>query len=361
MIALSSEKNKLVIGLMSGTSLDGLDIAACYYEQNNDKYQYKVVDVTTINYSDSWKNRLLHAENLSGRALQELHIDFARFCAQEVKDFLKNKNIKPDFIASHGHTVFHQPQLGYTLQIGCGATIAANTGVTTISDFRQTDVALGGQGAPLVPMGDLLLFSDYEVCINLGGFANISVKENRDILAFDICPVNFVLNDLCKKLNLPYDHNGDIAKSGNINSQLLEHLNQIEFYREKAPKSLGAEWVKNHFIPIIQQFENGAAVQDIIATVTAHAAFQIAKAIPITAQSALVTGGGALNNFLISSIQEKTRAHINVPELNVINFKEAIIFGFLGFLRSNEFINVLKSVTGARKDSWSGVIHLSQS
>jgi len=358
MIALSSEKNKLGIGLMSGTSLDGLDIAACYYEQDNDKYQFKVVDVATINYSDSWRNRLLQAEFLSGRALQELHIDFARFCAQEINTFLKSKNLKPDFIASHGHTVFHQPQLGYTLQIGCGATIAAITGFTTITNFRQTDVALGGQGAPLVPIGDLFLFSDYEVCINLGGFANISVKENSNIQAFDICPVNIVLNDLCKKLNLPYDHNGDIAKSGNVNSQLLEHLNKIEYYQEKAPKSLGTEWVRSYFTPIIQQFENDMAVQDIIATVTAHAAFQIAKAIPITSQSALVTGGGALNNFLISSIQEKTRAHVYLPELNVINFKEAIIFGFLGFLRSNEIINVLKSVTGARKDSCSGVIHL---
>lgn len=358
MIALSSEKKKLGIGLMSGTSLDGLDIAACYYDQNNDKYQYKVIDADTIYYSDSWKNRLLQAENLSGRALQELHIDFARFCAQEINTFLKIKNLKPDFIASHGHTVFHQPQLGYTLQIGCGATIAANTGITTVSDFRQTDVALGGQGAPLVPIGDLYLFSDYEVCINLGGFANISVKEQNHIIAYDICPVNIILNDLCKKINLPYDDQGNIAKAGNVNLDLLKQLNELDFYKQNAPKSLGSEWVRSQVVPIIQQFDNEAIVQDLIATITSHAAIQIAAAIPLNTKNVLVTGGGALNTFLINSIQEKTRAHIYVPELNVVNYKEAIIFGFLGFLRLNDKTNILKAVTGAKKDSCSGVVHL---
>jgi len=357
MIALSSEKKKLGIGLMSGTSLDGLDIAACYYEENIDKYQYKVIEVTTVNYSETWKNRLQSAENLSGRALQELHIDFARFCANEVNKFLKQHNLKPDFISSHGHTVFHQPQLGYTLQIGCGATIAAITGVTTIADFRQTDVAHGGQGAPLVPIGDLLLFNEYEVCINLGGFANISVKENGNMLAYDICPVNIVLNDLCKRINLPYDDQGIIAKNAKLNLNLLEELNNLGFYKQKPPKSLGAEWVRNKFTSIINQFENEMLVQDIIATITAHAAIQIANAIPSKTRNVLITGGGAHNTFLINSIQEKTRAQVHVPELNVINYKEAIIFGLIGLLRLNNKINILKTVTGAKKDSCSGLIH----
>lgn len=357
MIALSSKKKILGIGLMSGTSLDGLDIAACYYEQNNDKYQYKVISADTIYYSDSWKNRLLNAENISGRALQELHIEFARFCSNEINTFLKRKNLKPDFVASHGHTVFHQPHLGYTLQIGCGATIAANTGITTISDFRQTDVASGGQGAPLVPIGDLYLFSEYEACINLGGFANISVKENNQIVAYDICPVNIVLNELCGKLNLPYDDQGNIAKAGNVNLEFLKKLNELEFYIKKAPKSLGAEWVRRQITPIVDQFENEVIVQDLIATITKHAAIQIVAAIPLNTKNVLVTGGGALNTFLISLIQEKTRAHIHVPELNLVNYKEAIIFGFLGFLRLNNKTNILKAVTGAKKDSCSGVIH----
>jgi len=359
MIALSFEKKILGIGLMSGTSVDGLDIVACYYEKNNDIYQYKVINATTINYADTWKKKLLQAENLSGRALQLLHIEFARFCADAINQFIHINNIEPDFIASHGHTVFHQPQLGYSLQIGCGATIAALTGITTVSDFRQTDVALGGQGAPLVPVGDIYLFNDYDACINIGGFANISFKKDASIFAFDICPVNIVLNECCQYLNLPYDDKGNIAKAGTINSSLLEALNKIEFYQQKAPKSLGAEWVKSNVTPLLKKAEKQVSIQDVIATVTAHAAMQIATQIPINATKVLVTGGGALNSFLTQSIQVKTRAQIIVPELNLINYKEAIIFGFLGFLRLNNKINVLKTVTGAKKDSSSGVIHLS--
>jgi anhydro-N-acetylmuramic acid kinase len=358
MIALSSEKKFLGIGLMSGTSVDGLDISACFYEKKNDKYQYKILEAITINYSNIWKSRLLNAENLSGRALQELHIDFARFCAEQINMFIKRNNLEPDFIASHGHTIFHQPKKGYTLQIGCGATIAALTGITTVSDFRQMDVALGGQGAPLVPIGDLLLFTNYDVCINLGGFANISVKENGNIMAYDICPVNIVLNELCGKLNLPYDDQGNIAKSAEVNLALLEALNKLEFYQQKAPKSLGTEWVRSNFNGILHQFENVISVQNCIATITMHAATQIAAAIPAHSKNILLTGGGALNKYLINCIQEKTRAHINVPELNVIHYKEAVIFGFLGFLRLNNEINVLQAVTGAKTDSSSGVIHL---
>lgn len=359
MIALSFEKKILGIGLMSGTSVDGLDIVACYYEKNNDIYQYNIINASTINYTDTWKKRLLQAENLSGRALQLLHIDFAHFCADAVNQFIHINKIEPHFIASHGHTVFHQPQLGYTLQIGCGATIAALTGITTVSDFRQTDVALGGQGAPLVPVGDIYLFNHYDACINIGGFANISIKKDASIFAFDICPVNIVLNECCQYLNLPYDDKGNIAKAGTININLLEALNKLEFYQQKAPKSLGAEWVKSNVTPLLKQIENTITINDVIATVTAHAAIQIAIQIPVNATKVLVTGGGALNSFLTQSIQEKTRAQIIVPELNLINYKEAIIFGFLGFLRLNNKINVLKTVTGAKKDSSSGVIHLS--
>jgi anhydro-N-acetylmuramic acid kinase len=357
MIAFSSEKKMLGIGLMSGTSVDGLDISAAYYSKKKDKYSFEFINGKTVLYNNEWKEKLLNAEYLSARDLQKLQVDFAKFCGEEVNIFLEKNHLQANFIASHGHTVFHQPELGYTLQIGCGATIAAKTGILTISDFRQKDVALGGQGAPLVPIGDLYLFSDYNICINLGGFANVSLKKNGSIVAFDICPLNIVLNELCKKINLPYDNEGIIARNGKLDNNLLKQLNEIEFYKSQHPKSLGAEWVKDKITPLLKNFEEEISIYDLICTYTEHAATQIANKIPENSNKVLISGGGAFNKYLLERIQLKTQAQIYVPELNIINYKEAVVFGFIGYLRIHSEINVLKSVTGAKKDSCSGVIH----
>ena len=256
-----------------------------------------------------------------------------------------------DFIASHGHTIFHQPENNYTLQIGCGKTISQTTKITTINDFRSLDVYLNGQGAPLVPIGDLLLFPKHKYCINLGGFANISIKKNEKIIAFDICPANIVLNDICKKIGIGYDCNGDIAREGKIVPTLLQQLNKLDFYIKKAPKSLGREWVEEHISPILKNHKP----EDLICTFCEHIAIQIGKF--LADESALFTGGGVFNSFLIERITFHSKSKILIPNKELIEFKESLIFAFLGVLRIRNEINCIQSVTGADRDNCGGHIH----
>ena len=230
-----------VLGIMSGTSLDGIDLAICTFTKNQE-WEYKIEKSITLKYPISLKSKLatLHTQNKA--IVEQTDIQFGQYIGQTINTFLNGEKV--DFIASHGHTIFHQPENKYTLQIGCGKTISQTTGITTINDFRSLDVSLNGQGAPLVPIGDLLLFPKHKYCINLGGFANISIKKNEGIIAFDICPANIVLNEICKELGIEYDNNGDISREGKIIPTLLQQLNQLDFYTKKAPKSLGREWVE---------------------------------------------------------------------------------------------------------------------
>ena len=275
----------------------------------------------------------------------------------QVKEFLKNNNIKQvDYIASHGHTAFHNPKERYTSQIGNGADIAAATGITTISDFRSLDVALGGQGAPLVPIGDQLLFGEYTYCLNLGGYSNISFEKNKKRLAYDICPVNKAINFLAQKLSKEFDRNGETARSGTVNTLLLSHLNSLEYYRQDYPKSLGDRWLNAEFLPVTDRFN--VSVEDKLRTVCEHIAQQIAAATNHTShKSILTTGGGAHNKFLIECIRQHNQNKIILPENHLIDFKEALVFAFMGVLRIENETNCLSSVTGAAKDSSGGIIH----
>ncbi len=347
------EEKYKVIGAMSGTSLDGLDIAAVDFEFNNGKWDFELVAADTISYITKWENALKNAHGLSGEELTSLNSEYGKFLGNEINHFIQNNNIVPDLIASHGHTIFHQPEKGYTLQIGNGANIAAITNILTISDFRTEDVAMGGQGAPLVPIGDRLLFSEYDYCLNLGGFANISFEKDGFRLAFDNCPVNFVLNHFAEKQGLPFDKDGNLGRKGKINSELLNSLNQIPYYDIPAPKSLGREWVEKEFFPVLDQFN--ISDSDKIRTVYEHIAVQINRSLSSN-KKMLITGGGAFNSFLIERIKSLSDIEVVIPSKDIINFKEAIIFAFLGVLRINNINNCLASVTGASKDHSGGII-----
>jgi anhydro-N-acetylmuramic acid kinase len=343
----------LVVGAMSGTSLDGLDLAAVEFQRFENLWNFSIVADETVEYSNDWEEKLRTAPELPGEKLIELHNDYGRFTGQQINRFMKFHRLLPDLIASHGHTVFHQPEKGFTFQAGNGACIAAETGITTVADFRSGDVALGGQGAPLVPVGDRLLFSEYESCLNLGGFANISFEKNGKRIAFDICPVNFILNDLARKLGKPYDENGDLGRHGTIDNQLLEKLNQLEFYAQNPPKSLGKEWMYRHFFPVTEP--SNISIQDKLRTAYEHIAIQIAKATPATGKM-LVTGGGAFNSFLMERFRQHLKCEIIIPSSEIINYKEALVFAFLGLLRYLGEVNCYASVTGARRDSCAGVV-----
>ena len=345
-----------VIGLMSGTSLDGLDIAYCRLQHENGRWNTKIIEAETIEYTTDWLGALKTAQNLTGEQLMQLHAAYGKYLGEQVKNFITEFDIDEiDLVASHGHTIFHQPNKGFTFQLGDGATLASACGITAISDFRSTDVALGGQGAPLVPIGDELLFSEYELCLNLGGFANISYSETGRRLAFDICPVNIVLNALAQQKELEYDKNGSLARSGQLNKALLDNLDSIPFFSQSSPKSLGREWLDEVYMPILNK--NELAVEDKLRTVCENIANQIARAIKEKNGKILITGGGAFNQYLVELIQKKTRVECVIPDAKLVNYKEALVFALLGVLRLRGAVNCLASVTGASRDSVGGSIY----
>ncbi len=341
------------IGVMSGTSLDGMDLAAVEFQQEKHKWSFKLQAVETIPYSDVWHQKLKTSPLLSGEKLMELHTEYGYFTGEQINRFITNTGFNPDIIASHGHTVFHQPEKHFTFQIGNGAEIAAITNITTVADFRIGDVALGGQGAPLVPVGDKLLFPDFDYCLNLGGFANISYDANNERKAFDICPVNIVLNQFAEKQGLPFDEGGELGRKGKVNSELLQQLNALPFYQQKSPKSLGREWIEKEFMPVLESYS--ISDNDKMRTVYTHIAQQIA-ATTNTAGKMLITGGGAFNSFLTEQITSFSKTDVVIPSSNIINYKEALIFAFLGVLRIRNENNCYASVTGARKNSCTGII-----
>ena len=357
-----ANKNWHVIGLMSGTSLDGVDLVYVKFTLNQG-YTFEVLKKKSIVYSELWKNKLQEAFGYSGEKLTKTDSDYGIFLGELVLNFISENEIeKLDFIASHGHTIFHRPEQGFTLQIGSGAHLSAECNNKVICDFRTQDVALGGQGAPLVPIGDLLLFNAYDFCLNLGGFANISYQDEELRMAYDICPTNIVLNHYTRKIGLEYDDKGMMAAKGQVDQGLLSALDELPFYNQEQPKSLGYEFVVDVVLPIIERFPN--KTEDILCTFVEHAAGQIASVInSVIAKKdnnndrVLVTGGGAFNTFMIDRISSLTEAEIVIPSTEIIEFKEAIIFAFLGVLKDNGEVNCLKSVTGAYRDHSSGVIY----
>ena len=341
------------IGLMSGTSLDGLDI--CHVKlSKSENWSFEILATETISYKENWKLKLQNAPQLSAEDLLALDKEFGFFLGEKTQEFILKQNISElDVIASHGHTVFHQPHRKFTLQIGDGRAIKIITNKTVVYDFRSQDVLMGGNGAPLVPIGDELLFSEFDACLNLGGFSNISLKKNEERIAFDISPVNVVLNFFAEKLGKNYDENGDFAKNGNINLAILEQLNALDFYKKQHPKSLGIEFVNAEIFPLL----NNETPENVLATFTEHIAIQISKVFNENQlKKVLVTGGGAFNAYLIEKLNEKTTSEIIIPDEKIINFKEALIFALMGVLRMNNEANVLCSATGSSANHSSGII-----
>ncbi|QNM85752.1 anhydro-N-acetylmuramic acid kinase [Polaribacter pectinis] len=348
-----NKKEVFSIGVMSGTSLDGVDLVYVKFEKDNYS-DFEILHATTIPYSLEWKQFLQNAIHSSEKELEDLDIVYGKYLGGIINNFISNFKIENiDFIASHGHTILHQPEKGITLQVGSGKEISKITKQKVVYDFRTQDVKLGGQGAPLVPIGDELLFSEYDYCLNLGGFANISYKQDDKRIAFDICPVNIVLNKYAQQLGFDYDDKGKIASNGTFLMQLEADLRMLEFYKEKPPKSLGLEWVQKEIFPRLES--STRKPEDLLRTFTDHIAWAITKVITKDAK-VLVTGGGAFNEYLISKIKQMKKAELIVPSKQIINFKEALIFAFLGLLKIDNQVNCLKSVTGAEKDHSSGVI-----
>lgn len=339
---------------MSGTSLDGIDLCLCQFNKTENKTSFKILAAETIQYEKKWKEILSNIHKASAKDYFETNALYGKFIAEKIINFLHKNNLTADYIASHGHTVFHQPQLGYSTQIGCGATIAALTGIDTICDFRSLDVALGGQGAPLVPIGDRDLFGDNEACLNLGGIANISFSKNNQTLAFDICMFNLVLNYITKKINLEYDAFGQLASIGKINLNLLKDLLNIQTHF----KSLGREFFENEFLPILEGIE--LSTNDKLASCVEYMVIKITTTIhENNLKSILITGGGAYNTFFVHQLRKRFDGIVNVPSADIIEFKEAIIFAYLGYLRIHEEVNTLKSVTKSSRDSIGACVYKS--
>ena len=346
-----------VIGVMSGTSLDGIDLVYAKFCLN-ETWSFEIVHAETVEYPSNWYEALKELVNTPIEELKAIDTNYTEYLAKVIKNFIIKYQIKNiDAICSHGHTALHQPENKLTYQIGNRPFLAELLKETVVCDFRVQDVELGGQGAPLVPIGDELLFSEFDFCLNLGGFANVSTNFNRNRIAYDICPVNIVLNHYIRKLGLNYDDEGKIASEGMISVKLLNQLNAIEFYKETYPKSLGLEWVNNTVFPLIDTFK--LEIQDVLKTFVEHIAIQIASEInKKNTGSVLITGGGVYNIYLMDRIEAHSIQKIIVPKNEVVEFKEAVIFGFLGVQKLRNEVNCLSSVTGAIKDHSSGKIFL---
>lgn len=352
-----------VIGLMSGTSLDGVDLAYCSFTVDKGNWIYKILNTITIEYSEDWILRLTSLPQASALDFVTADHAYGHYLGTQIQRFVQENNLTPQFVASHGHTIFHQPSQHISWQLGHGAYIAAAAGLPVVSDFRTLDIALHGQGAPLVPIGDQLLFKDFDFCLNLGGIANISFDQNGKRIAYDISACNMLLNTLANELNQPYDKNGELARSGKLNQQLLDKLNAPSYFSAKFPKSLGKEWVDENSLKALNNSE--IPVEDKLHTACHHIAFQISEAVKTVGETApkpqmLVTGGGAFNTFLIEILQNYLgeSCEVIIPEPVVVSFKEALIFAFLGVLRWRNEVNCLSSVTGASCDNVGGSIYL---
>ncbi len=348
---------RTALGIMSGSSLDGLDMAFCEFTEKHNCWAYRVVSAETLPYPEEWKMLLQESSYADGKRLVKNDMAYGNYLGEKANSFLKNHHLEPDIIALHGHTVFHQPEKGFSLQLGNGQAVAIVSGIETVSDFRNKDILLGGQGAPLVPIGDKLLFAEYDYCVNIGGIANISFEEKGERLGYDVCPANQLLNHLSRQMGKPYDKNGATASLGKLDKSFFDELNNVDFCQQPYPKSLSNEQVQEIFLPILDS--SPASLEDKLYTVVKHIAFQIAKTTDASSRKKiLLTGGGAHNSFLAEAIRRECPQSVYLPDIQIIDFKEALIFAFMGVLRKVGRINCLASVTGAERDSSGGVIYL---
>ncbi len=347
-----------ILGIMSGSSLDGIDLALCEFEKEKSGIRWQILRADTIEYSGEWKEKLKTLPRLSGRELTLADYHIGYLFGKEAKRFLGNEKI--DFIASHGHTVFHEPDNMMTLQIGNGSAIASASGISTIYDFRSMDIGFGGQGAPVVPIADRDLFPGYNALVNIGGISNISIKKLGEIFAYDISPANQLLNFLARKKGKEYDKNGEMASKGKVSDELMKKLLSFDYFEMPYPKSLDNNFIKNNFIPILEKDTN--SIEDKMATCVEFIAKTMADELKkhletVSNKKVLITGGGAKNTFLIKRITAMSEgANIVVPDDMIIDFKEALMIAYMGYLRINKKNNVLSSVTGASRDSIGGAV-----
>ncbi|MEI8074043.1 MAG: anhydro-N-acetylmuramic acid kinase [Bacteroidota bacterium] len=358
------------IGLMSGSSLDGLDLVFVELQETGGEWTYTIHASACYAYDQDWNDRLKNAIDLSAYEYLLLHCSYGKYIGEQVNRFIEEFGIEHQvqLIASHGHTSFHAPTLGMTGQLGDGATIAAITGINVVSDLRMMDVALGGQGAPIVPIGEKLLWKEYAYLLNLGGIANISANRKEAPIAFDICAANRVLNLLCNELGMQYDAGGATAATGNINTALLTALNNLPYYQQPYPKSLANNFGTDLVYPMIKN--KSISVPDALRTYTEHIAMQVGYAInllhhekPLTDSKLLITGGGTHNAFLVKRIATLISGYgieTIVPDKQLVDYKEAIIMALLGVLRWREENTVLHSVTGAKRSSIGGAVWIGQ-
>ena len=345
-----------VIGMMSGTSVDGTDMAHCRFEYDGKEWRYDILHAETKGYSQEWKDRLNGVYSGTAAEFAKTHTDYGRYLGVLARSFMMAHGIgNVDCIASHGHTIFHRPAEKFTAQVGEGAALSAASGQVVACDFRTSDVAHGGQGAPLVPIGDRMLFPSYTHCLNLGGIANISFETGGSRLAYDIGPCNFLLNHVAGKAGMDYDKNGDLARSGKIVPGLLNVLSEAKYYSLAPPKSLGREDMEQVFLPLVEK--SGAAYADILCTLCEHLALKVAEAVPSPRSRMLLSGGGAWNAFLVERIRARVAGESIVPDARTVDFKEALIFAFLGVLRLRGEANCLASVTGADRDACGGALY----
>jgi len=369
-----------VLGLMSGSSLDGLDIVFAELHENAGNWSFEIKAADCYSYEQEWKERLQNATSLSALDYQLLHTDYGHYLGKEVNRFIEANQLhyQVGLIASHGHTTFHVPSKKMTAQLGDGAAIAAETKLPVVSDLRALDLAFGGQGAPIVPIGEKLLLKDYPMFLNLGGIANISFNHPEKYIAFDVCPANRVLNLISGLVNKEYDAGGEMAALGNLHEELLKKLNGMDYYKRPYPKSLANDFGTEEVFPLLKSF--GLPHNDLLRTYVEHIVQQIRSAIadnsklPSAAEGLpkaqqtqnsklLVTGGGAFNNFLVERLSEElaaTGVEVVVPDVNLVKYKEALIMALIGALRWRQEYNVLSSVTGAEKDSIGGAVWIGQ-
>ena len=349
----------LIIGLMSGSSLDGLDIAACKFMKNNKNWNFSILETKFIPYSKKQKSRLAGLSKATAKELIKAHTDYGTWIGSCVKAFIEEFKLVPELIASHGHTVFHEPADFYSFQLGSPAHISSSSGVSTIGDFRNSDMAHGGQGAPMAPIADLHLFPDYEICINLGGIANISYLNNKgELVGFDISVCNLIFNHLSEKFGKDFDKGGNLGLKGVINESLLLKLESLDFYKQKAARSLDREWFSKHVAPLFN--DKAVSKEDQLHTAYIHVSEKIAHHINLagSGKKVLLSGGGAKNNYLVRLIQEATASKVHIPDDIVIDYKECLLMAYLGLLRTLKPNNCISSVTGAERSCSGGGIYI---
>ena len=369
------------IGLMSGSSLDGLDIVFVELHENAGNWNFEILTADCYEYDEEWREKLKNAITLNALDYQLLHTAYGHYLGKEINRFIENNNLhyQVGLIASHGHTTFHVPDKKMTAQLGDGAAIAAQTNLAVVSDLRALDIAFGGQGAPIVPIGEKHLFKDFEMCLNTGGIANISFNQGNQYIAYDVCPANRVLNMIAAKVNKEYDAGGEMAALGNVHEGLLQKLNAMDYYQQPFPKSLANNFGTDEVYPLICSF--GLTHNDELRTCVEHIVFQIKKAIQSAVRSSqsknrttlssplgdggklLITGGGAFNTFLIHRLSAELQSlniEVVIPEENIVKYKEALIMAFIGVLRWRQEYNVLASVTGAERDNIGGAVWIGQ-